>query len=636
MQTSHLQTSCSGQRRHEVSAVRSAAPSAPMGTLRQIFPQFEEIYCSADYLSAVLENRFEISGETHSLGSPVDWLTNPSIDIEWHIVLHKFYFAPGLARAFVDTGRIEFLDKFAELIDGWIDTTPIGYIAADVTARRVQNWLYAWHVLRSGGSALQTEFERKFRASLCEQVEFVARNLAPSRNHRTLELYSMFLAAVMLADSARAAEWLELATTEMSRNIETDLLADGVHCELSTDYHHIVLKNYLLFVRTAHANRISVPEHVYGHIERALEFAMHVHRPDGKIPALSDSDSRSYLELLEWGGDLLDRPDFDFVATGGERGIAPDHCNRAFRDSGYAVLRSAWAERPFVDARYLVFDAGPIGAGNHGHLDALSFEAFAFGQPLVVDPGRYTYDEAGPIDWRGRFRGTAAHNTVVVDGLEQARYERKGGGRKKIRAPHPHLTLDANCAARVPILSGTCRSANYAAVHTRHILFPDRRFWWIADILEATNTHHYELGFQLGQAAAAGVDVIEHPGGIEFHAPGVQLLVIGQFDGYDIVDGYISSEYGEKRRAPRVVVRRRDANTALLTLLWPYRETPARLACSAGSGSATCAIDARGAADLWLWESAHGRLQRVRAAALTEAGRISEPQAWVLDGAGPC
>jgi len=609
--------------------------AASTDPLRHIFPQLEQIYCNADYLAAVLENRFAISGETHTLGSPIDWLTNPSVDIEWHIVLHKFYFAPGLARAFVASGRIEFLDKFVELIDTWIDATPVGYIAADVTARRVQNWLYAWQMLRKGGCVLPTEFERKFRASLCEQVDFVARNLAPARNHRTLELYCIFLAAVVLVDSPHAAEWLELATTELARNIHTDLLPDGVHCELSTDYHHIVLKNYLLFVRTARANRISVPDDIYGPIERALEFAMHVHRPDGNIPALSDSDSRNYRELLAWGADLLDRPDFEFVATGGEGGVAPDHCNRVFRDSGYAVLRSAWSERPFADARYLVFDAGPVGAGNHGHLDALSFEAFAFGRPLVVDPGRYTYDEGGAVDWRSRFRCTAAHNTVVVDGLEQARYERKGG-RKKIRGPHPRITLSESCAAHVPILSGSCRSANYAAIHTRHILFPDARFWWIADILEATSAHRYELGFQLADAAAAGVAVIEHAAGVEFRVPGLQLFVIGRFDGYDIADSYISTEYGAKRRAPRVVVRRRAANAALLTLLWPYRETPASLTCRARPGSVTCEIDSGGAPDQWLWEPARGHLQRRRAAAVSEVGQRSTPQAWILVGAGSC
>ncbi|MEZ4764024.1 MAG: heparinase II/III family protein [Calditrichia bacterium] len=54
-------------------------------------------------------------------------------------------------------------------------------------------------------------------------------------------------------------------------------------------------------------------------------------------------------------------------------------------------MRSGWGERKsFTDERYLMFDCGPLGEGNHGHIDFLSFEMAAFGRSLIVDPGRYT------------------------------------------------------------------------------------------------------------------------------------------------------------------------------------------------------------------------------------------------------
>jgi hypothetical protein len=116
------------------------------------------------------------------------------------------------------------------------------------------------------------------------------------------------------------------------------------------------------------------------------------------------------------------------------------------------VLRSGWGDdgRRFADAQHLVFDCGPLGEGNHGHFDCLSFELAAHGRSLVVDPGRYTYSEAGETNWRVHFRGTAAHNTVCVDGRPQTRYAPKaikeprhaqGTVRHKIAGPAPEATL---------------------------------------------------------------------------------------------------------------------------------------------------------------------------------------------------
>jgi len=70
--------------------------------------------------------------------------------------------------------------------------------------------------------------------------------------------------------------------------------------------------------------------------------------------------------------------------------------------------------------RQLVIDAGPQGAdtAGHGHADALSITANNAGRALLIDPGTFEY--VGPGVERNHFRGTKAHNTLVVDGLDQS------------------------------------------------------------------------------------------------------------------------------------------------------------------------------------------------------------------------
>ena len=79
-----------------------------------------------------------------------------------------------------------------------------------------------------------------------------------------------------------------------------------------------------------------------------------------------------------------------------------------------ARMRSDWSR----DARYLLFRASPFG-GFHGHEDKLSIEVSAYGTPLLVDAGTYTYNERDP--YRDHFVSSHAHNTVVIDGMSQVR-----------------------------------------------------------------------------------------------------------------------------------------------------------------------------------------------------------------------
>ena len=67
-----------------------------------------------------------------------------------------------------------------------------------------------------------------------------------------------------------------------------------------------------------------------------------------------------------------------------------------------------------------MFDCGRHGFlnGGHAHSDALSVVLTVAGRALLVDPGTATYTM--DPEMRDRFRGTAMHNTVLVNGRPQA------------------------------------------------------------------------------------------------------------------------------------------------------------------------------------------------------------------------
>ena len=316
------------------------------------FPTPDAEQVRRERIDDVLKNRFTLNNETHDLPPGFDWHSNPSNDLEWQIMLHKFYFATGLGMAYQETGDEVYMLKWIELTESWIETVQPDLLAGQsmfndplyvaVEGRRIQSWISAYYhfVTTNEHEPPPVDFHERLLASIDEQVDFLIGHLAPSRNHRTLELWAVFMAAVVFRELEAAARWQQLALDGLQHNVLDDLLPDGVQCELSTHYHHIVLRNYLSFRRLAKLNGIHVAPVVDEALLEALNFAIHVHKPDGDIPALSDADVFSYLDLVALGAELYERPDLAYVASRGRQGRPPRERLVHFPDGGYVTMRS--------------------------------------------------------------------------------------------------------------------------------------------------------------------------------------------------------------------------------------------------------------------------------------------------------
>jgi uncharacterized heparinase superfamily protein len=457
---------------------------------------------------------FTHAGETRALGTEPDWLTTdlPG-DEEWRIEWVKFYYGLDLADAYRATGEPRFLEAWERLVASHILQVPPDHDSSDVTARRILNWIYAWQRL--------PEAELALAGSLREQAAHVRANLTPERNHRTLELYALLISGLALDDD------VTFAVEALHENLLADFLPDGVHREASTHYHMVALRSFAGAAENCRRYGIALPATFDARLAAACEFAHALRRPDGTIPALSDSDSGDYAPLLALAARVVDTP------------VNP---REDFPDGGYFVQRSG--------ERFLVFDCGPLGDGGHGHYDALSLEAWAGDTPLVLDPGRFTYAEPE----RRWFRGTAAHNTVTVDGLDQTPYAR---GRSNLPAAQAtFLGRDGNT------LAGEVRSPVYDAVHRRRITMRDAD-WLVEDVLEG-GLHRYDLRWHLppGEARVLGDGAVL--------GRGVALRIEGARS-VSIEPGWISAKYGTRVQAPVVSAVAHGEAARLRTAIAPRR-----------------------------------------------------------------
>jgi hypothetical protein len=197
---------------------------------------------------------------------------------------------------------------------------------------------------------------------------------------------------------------------------------------------------------------------------------------------------------------------------------------------------------------------GIFGKGSHTHNDKLSFVLRLGGREIFCDSGTGCYTRE--IATRNRFRSTAAHNTLLLDGTEQNRI-----------FPGPRgFFIIGNEASVSPIQEGKdehgpflrASHAGYRSlgvVHTRTIRVASAEPGFIIeDELDGDGIHDFELNFQLAPNRTAELAPAEN--GISCQILGdasVQLTVSGPtpLQG-SICPSFVSTVFGAKVSALKV------------------------------------------------------------------------------------
>jgi hypothetical protein len=274
------------------------------------------------------------------------------------------------------------LDAARAGIASWIDQNRPG--AGDgwhpyALSSRVGNWLAAFSIEPSLATPAAT-------TSAWHQLTFLARNIENDilGNHLIRNARALVLGGVAFDDASLVDKGVALLERELTEQI----LPDGGHYERSPVYHAIVLRDLLEIRGATELERLDAP------LRKMAAFAAVLRRPDGNPALFNDG-----------GIDLS--PDLSEFLPASEPGLS------LFPETGYLVARRSTPQL------WLAVDCGaaaPAYLPPHAHADALSFQLWVDGRPVVVDPGTVTYEPGPERDW---FRGTRAHPTVSIDGKDQ-------------------------------------------------------------------------------------------------------------------------------------------------------------------------------------------------------------------------
>jgi hypothetical protein len=511
-------------------------------SIRAFMPQAAEE--TIEQAQRICAHRFDLLGfENLDFGDPIDWHFDPvhnkraplrpwyqipflnpeavgDSKIIWELNRHQHWTL--LGRAYQFSRREIYAQEFARQFYCWRRQNPypmgINWSSALEVAMRSLSWLWARELFRRS-SVMNAELGRDLLIGLGRNARFLERNLSlyfSPNTHLIGEAVALFSIGVLCPQLPERARWQQLGWSTILRCAAEQVRADGAYSEQST-YYHVYALDFFLHARIlALRNHLAIPIEFDQTLRAMLNYltALCAHGP---APTLGDDDggrvfdprrnrAEHLRDPLAVGAVLFQESAWAAAAQGPTEEVvwllgpsAARNCftlaklgqkepAREFKESGTYILSAGVSS--------LIMDAGPLGSGRggHGHADALSLCLNVNGQSCLQDSGTFSY--TGEPEWRDHFRGTAAHNTVAIDGKDQIESQGPFAWQRLDYARVERCIWGETFDLLEASHDGYRRLAS-PVIHRRLVFFVKPSLWLVTDKLGGEGTHDIEINWHL-------------------------------------------------------------------------------------------------------------------------------------------
>ena len=508
--------------------------------------------------------------------------------IIWELNRHQHFVT--LAKAWHLTHDPAFVNELVNQWYSWQKANPyplgINWASALEVAFRALSWLWVRSLL-AGCPDIPTSFETDILGALQLHGRYIDKYLSTyfsPNTHLLGEAVALFFMGSLCPEISAAQRWRSRGWGIVLEESKRQVRDDGVYFEQAL-YYHVYALDYFLYARClASENGFVIPEHFDGVLRKMLDMVQALSE-FGPPEGFGDDDGgrvfnarRNQVECMT---DPLALGSIIFDCRYGAAGLTEEAIwlfgDKAVQMFGRPPLPAAAVSRAFEQGgiylindlvpcpQQLMIDAGPQGTGRsgHGHADALSIRFSLDGRRLLVDSGTFGYISDG--SYRDLFRGTGAHNTLRVDGLDQAVSD---GPFAWSSIPNVRAETWLNGQTFdffVGSHDGYCRLPD-PVLHRRSVFHIKGGLWFVHDVAQGKGDHLLESFWhfapELKVREERGI-IFAEASAVDDNAGHIRMaLFLDRSSSWitEISEGLVSRAYGSKQAAP--VVRSR-ANTTL-------------------------------------------------------------------------
>jgi hypothetical protein len=499
----------------------------------------------------LLENRYTLSPHrTVELPADPTWAEQPIADPNWAFQLHSLRFVWALTTAWSWTGDQRYLDRASFLLADWRRDNP--------RSGAPSRWAWDGHATAWRAMVFACASEILPASSWMQEALLLhGRTLADPAFYAGRANHALNQDIGLLEVGARLArmDWKSLAARRLDALVVQSVDASGATNEQAVAYQ---LYNY---DRYSYARQRLVETGMpvgdgFARIDLMPTFLAHATLPNGRYVPLGDTET----DLAR----AIPGTTAEFAATNGASGPRPTSTSRVY-GAGFTFVRTGWGDdRPFVDETMMTVRHGPARYA-HGHEDGTSITLYAYGDSVLLDSGKYTY-EPGPD--RLYFVRRSAHNLVTVDGAKRTasstavRWKRSSPTMLELM-----MSTSPYSGVRAERRVTFSRTSGFAVVDDRLTATSRRTFRQLWHLREGTSP---VISGSRAWTRAARSNVLI----VQVLAPAATRIVTGATSP---VQGWVSYSYGKKVAAPVVESRRSGTSARFLTLLVPYATTRPRV-----------------------------------------------------------
>ena len=470
----------------------------------------------------------------------------------WEV--NRLQFLPIIALRYRQTRDAKYLRQFQDLVTQWVDANPylLGvnwYSNIEVNIRLIV-WFFCWEILE----ATQLEEENATFGAFVNEVwiptiylhaKYSYENpskFSSANNHLISEHAGLFVAASYWK-FAESAQWLAHAHKGLEEEIIVQHSPQGVNKEEAAEYIQFITDFFLIPYVVGERSGREFSQRYREQLKRIVDYIFQLMDMKGNVPFYGDEDdgkvvffdtqaADNFHSLLAsgvilfrqatWKRHISEVDNKNLILFGEEgkhifKSVVADSSPLAtqfYPDEGHFIFRTVQEDQEV----YVHMDAAELGflsIAAHGHADALSFVLHVDGHPVITDVGTYTYHTEP--EWRSYFIGTLAHNTIRVDGQDQAK---STGPTMWIQHYQPRVLHYETSEAKDTVIAEHNGYKNLGITHRRELLLnKSERTLLITDniFLEHPGEHTIDVPFHLHPTVTAdtianGAYVLKTPG----------------------------------------------------------------------------------------------------------------------------